>query len=241
LELKAARRDFFSRPGNLCGKTFVWYYKSRELLINGRNEQAVDQLIEGCKKGRRDSQQKLYRHFYGFAMGKCLRFSGNRYEADEILNDGFLKVFRNIQKYDAKWPFHTWLSRIMTNTAIDHYRAELRHSHTQELTIAEDITAEADAYHQINYKDLLVMVQRLPVSYRTVFNLFAIDGYSHEEIADLLGISVGTSKSNLFKARQKLQKALKEWAGPDDEGNAKIVNLNPVSGRSGIINGGFEP
>lgn len=213
-------------------------------VITRFDDKDVKPLIEGCIQKELESQQKLYKHFYSFAMGKCLRYASNRYDASEILNDGFLKVFKNIHKYDYSWPFHSWLGKIMSNTAIDRYRAELRHSHTQELTIAEDVAQEASVYQHMNYQDLLKMVQTLPISYRTVFNLFAIDGYSHEEIGKMLGISVGTSKSNLFKARQKLQKALIKSATDDetatDAGTAKIVPIQKFSAVNNIINGGLE-
>ncbi|MXV14218.1 sigma-70 family RNA polymerase sigma factor [Pedobacter sp. HMF7056] len=212
------------------------------------DEQELKSLINGCIRKELESQQKLYKRFYGFAMGKCLRYASNRYDASEILNDGFLKVFKNIHKYDYAWPFHSWLGKIMSNTAIDHYRAELRHSHTQELTIAEDVAQEPNVYQSMNYQDLLKIVQQLPASYRTVFNLFAIDGYSHEEIGQILSISVGTSKSNLFKARQKLQKALqhcvpveREVRDGAEEGG-KIVSIQKKFSEVGsIVNGGLEP
>ncbi len=200
-------------------------------------------LIEGCRKRELDSQQRLYKHFYSFAMGKCLRYANNRYDAGEILNDGFLKVFKNIDKYDYQWPFHSWLGKIMTNTAIDHYRAELKHSQTSELTLADDVAEEPNVLQSFNYQDLLKMVQRLPVSYRTVFNLFAIDGYSHEEIAERLGISIGTSKSNLFKARQKLQLALKNQVAADDylSSEGKVIPINSRSSATISRNGGLNP
>lgn len=211
-------------------------------MIARFDEQELRPLIEGCLRKDTDSQQKLYKRMYGFAMGKCLRYAGNKYDAAEILNDGFLKVFKNINKYDYKWSFHAWVGKIMSNTAIDRYRAELKHSHTQELSIAEDIGQEASIYQTINYQDLLIMVQSLPPSYRAVFNLFAIDGYTHEEIGVLLGISVGASKSNLFKARQKLQKALKQNSmdsNIDEEG--KIIPLKNFPSINISINGGLEP
>ena len=210
-------------------------------MITPFDEKELRPLIEGCLRKELDSQQKLYKRLYGFAMGKCLRYAGNKYDAAEILNDGFLKVFKNINKYDYKWSFHAWVGKIMSNTAIDRYRSELKHSHTQELSIAEDIGQEATIYQTINYQDLLVIVQGLPPSYRAVFNLFAIDGYTHEEIGIMLGISVGASKSNLFKARQKLQKALRQnniHNKIDEEG--KIIPLKIFPSINISINGGLE-
>jgi RNA polymerase sigma factor (sigma-70 family) len=136
-------------------------------------------------------------------------------EAADVLNDAFLKVFTNIDKYDTSRPFKTWLARIITNTAIDYYRANLKFSLHDDISAHEDIGQHASIYGDLAYKELLSLVQQLPPSYRIVFNLFAIDGYSHDEIAGLLKISIGTSKSNLFKARQKLQEKLNDTDNKD--------------------------
>ena len=179
------------------------------------------------------SQKKLYYNFYGFAMGVCLRYARNRDEAVEILNDGFYKVLTRLDKYDPLKPFLPWLSRIMTNTAIDHYRAELKHPITSDLAELEIKGDENDIQSKLNYGDLLKLVQALTPGYRTVFNLFAIDGYTHEEISEKLGISVGTSKSNLFKARQKLRSML--------ELDDKTTEINTSQNTGIIINEQFEP
>jgi RNA polymerase sigma factor (sigma-70 family) len=170
----------------------------------------TEKLREGCLHGNPSSQKKLYQSFYGFALAICLRYCSDRDEAVEVMNNGFLKVLTNFNKYNPEKPFKPWLSRVMTNTAIDHYRSRLRLGFRAELSEAEEITTEAIVYQKLNYDDLLKLVQRLPPGYRTVFNLYAIDGYNHEEIGKLLGISEGTSKSNLFKARQKLRHYLEE-------------------------------
>ena len=169
----------------------------------------------------------LYQAFYGFAMGICLRYAGNRYEAAEILNTGFLKVMTNIDKYDTAKPFKAWLGRIMMNASIDYYRANLKVAYTEDLDTADDIGISEIATTKLNYDELLQMVQKLPEAYRTVFNLFAIDGYTHEEIGEMLGINPGTSKSNLHKARQKLQKMITYAEG----GNAttEVRNISIVA------------
>jgi len=168
-------------------------------------EEELNQLIRGCIKHDRNSQKLLYKVFYGFAMGICLRYAGNRDEAAEVMNQGFLKVFNRIESYDASRPFKAWLGKIMVNVSIDHYRANLKMAYTEDLDKAEHISNGDLADKNLNYNDLLAMVQQLPQAYRTVFNLFAIEGFSHEEIASMLKIGVGTSKSNLHKARQKLK------------------------------------
>jgi RNA polymerase sigma factor (sigma-70 family) len=141
-------------------------------------------------------------------MAICRRYSLNDYDAADVLNDGFLKVFTHIAKYDSTKPFKSWLGRIITNTAIDHYRMNLKFSDHEDVSMYENLGDSEVVTKDLAYKDLLLLVQSLSPAYRTVFNLYAIDGYSHEEIASLLKISVGTSKSNLFKARQKLQEKI---------------------------------
>ncbi len=177
------------------------------------HDDRVVALIKGCIKEDRLSQKELYRHFYAFSIGICLRYANNRADAEAIVNEGFFKIFTSIQKYDFSKPFVAWLSRVMSNTAIDHYRANLRFSHHDDITEQEFATPYNAVYDKLNYQDLLALVQRLTPAYRTVFNMFAIEGYSHEEIAAKLNISVGTSKSNLFKARSKLMQWLNQMDG----------------------------
>lgn len=165
-------------------------------------------IINGCIRKDRTSQYALYREFYSYGIAICRRYVVNEEIVADILNDGFLKVFTHIDKYDPGQPFKAWLGRIITNTAIDHYRANLRFADHDDVTEHETVGHATTIYDQLAYKDLLSLIHRLSPAYRTVFNLYAIDGYSHEEIASLLQISVGTSKSNLFKARQKLQEKL---------------------------------
>lgn len=173
-------------------------------------DETILKLIQGCIKEDRSSQKELYRHFYALSMGICLRYANNKYDAASIMNEGFYKVFANIRKYDFTKPFTAWLRRIMTNAAIDYYRTNLKFTNNEDLSKHEHVDTSYDAiYAKLNYQDLLLMVQSLSPSYRTVFNLYAIEGYTHEEIAGMLKISVGTSKSNLFKARAKLAEMLK--------------------------------
>ncbi|WP_183884343.1 RNA polymerase sigma factor [Pedobacter cryoconitis] len=168
----------------------------------------MQSIINGCIKKERSSQYLLYKEFYSYCMAICRRYALNDDDAAEVLNDGFLKVFTHIGKYDPVKPFKPWIARIITNTAIDHYRTNLKFSDHDDVSDHEDIGYAASVYEQLAYKDLLILVQQLSPAYRTVFNLYAIDGYSHEEIAGLLKISTGTSKSNLFKARQQLREKL---------------------------------
>src|SRR5476651_475549 len=171
-------------------------------------EEELHQLIEGCRTQDRKCQKMLYKAFYGFSMAICLRYTGDRDEAAEVLNMGFLKAFTHIKTYDTTRPFKGWLGKIMTNVSIDYYRANLKMAYSDDLDKAEHISDGELPDRKLNYDDLLAMVQKLPHAYRTVFNLFAIDGYSHDEIGEMLNINAGTSKSNLFKARQKLKQMI---------------------------------
>ncbi|MCX2739839.1 RNA polymerase sigma factor [Pontibacter anaerobius] len=170
----------------------------------------VEDLLRGCLKADREAQRKLYRHFYGYAMSISMRYTKDAEEARDVLNDGFLKVFTKLEKYDPSKPFKGWIRRIMINTALDNYRHNLKHYYLMDIESAEP---EADNYsveQKINYEYLISLVQALSPAYRAVFNLYAIDGHTHEEVAEILGISVGTSKSNLAKARANLRAKLQQ-------------------------------
>ncbi|SDP75904.1 RNA polymerase sigma-70 factor, ECF subfamily [Mucilaginibacter sp. OK268] len=196
-------------------------------------EAELQQLIADCLQQNRTDQKVLYRAFYGFAMSICLRYAGNRYEAAEIMNQGFLKVFTNLHKYDTGHPFIAWVGRIMMNTSVDYYKNNLKLPLNDDLDAAEDIGHDELTNQKLNYDDLLSMIQQLPNAYRTVFNLFAIEGFSYEEIAAQLGISTGTSKSNLFKAREKLKTMVLNSGRLPDDGSEdirrKIITIGTFS------------
>ena len=171
----------------------------------------LEKILIGCRNNDIRSQKDLYKNYYSLALKICLRYANNKMDAVSIVNEGFYKIFINVNQYDLTRPFTTWLSRIMTNAAIDFYRASLRFSSSM-ISIEDGFTEETmnePIHAKLNYEDLLSMVQSLSPAYRTVFNLYAIEGYSHEEIATMLGISVGASKLNLFKARAKLSYLIK--------------------------------
>ncbi|MFC5271867.1 RNA polymerase sigma factor [Adhaeribacter terreus] len=165
-------------------------------------------LIDGCIRGDIKSQKMLYKQYYGFSMAICLRYADSREEAAEIMNDGFMKVFTNLQSYQQDKAFRGWLRKIMVHTAIDHYRKNSKHYHSLDLVYAESEMGFEDVLDTISAEEILAMVQLLSPSYRLVFNLHVIEGYSHPEIAEKLQITEGASKSNLFKARMKLQKMI---------------------------------
>ena len=134
-----------------------------------------------------------------------MRYTGQEEEARELLNDGFVKVFKNIYRYKADRPFKAWLSRILINTAIDHYRRKQRQPKLVDMVHAQHHQVGPDALQRLSTEEIFELVQQLPPSYRMAFNLYVVDGYTHKEIAQQLDISIGTSKSNLAKARTKLK------------------------------------
>ena len=168
-------------------------------------------LIDGCRKGNRASQIRLYEHFFGYGMGVCLRYSRNREEALEIVNDGFHKAFSRIEQYDKEQPFKPWLRRILINAAIDYSRKYHKNKGAKAFTLAREETAATThnkALENLAFEDLLKIMQKLPDAYRMVFNLYVVEHFSHQEIAEKLNISVGASKSNLAKARKKIKSML---------------------------------
>lgn len=180
------------------------------LLVNPEPDEQLAALIQACVKGDKNSQKALYKSFYGYAMSICLRYCMNREEAAEVMNDGFMKVFTKLNKYHPARSFKGWLRKIMINTALDNYRHNLKHYYQQDIEALPDISITGNVLADMAYDDIVRLVQKLSPAYRTVFNLYVMDGYTHEEIAEILDISIGTSKSNLSKARENLRSLLKK-------------------------------
>ena len=188
--------------------------KQKPLLLLSAKELSIH--IRGCAHNQRESQKKIYNSFYSYGMSVCLRYVKRTEDAVEIYNDSFLKIFKEIYHYKPLYTdeinsFKGWIRKIMIYTAIDHCRKNNKHSFTTdfESSVIYLPQIEEDALDRISYEEILSAIQQLSPAYRTVLNLFIIDGFTHEEIARQLEISVGTSKSNLFKARQQLQQILK--------------------------------
>lgn len=169
-----------------------------------------DEIINGCLNGGRKYQKLLYEKFYGSMMVVCMRYTNDREEARDVLHEGFMKVFKNLKKFNRGTNLGAWIRRIMINTAIDHYRKSAKMPNLVEINQAVHETDAHDVVADLGAEEILAMVQKLSPAYRTVFNLYVIEGYSHKEVGELLGISEGTSKSNLAKARAKLQKMVLE-------------------------------
>ena len=171
-------------------------------------EYTEDQIVAGCLEGGRKYQKLLYERYYGSMMGVCLRYARDREEARDILHEGFMKVFRNLAKFNEGTNLGAWIRRIMINTAIDHYRKSAKMPNLVEINHAVHEIDVQDVVSEMSAQEILKLVQKLSPAYRTVFNLYVIEGYSHKEVGEKLGISEGTSKSNLAKARAKLQRMI---------------------------------
>lgn len=173
------------------------------------DEKDLSSILDACRDGNAQAQRCLIRQFAGYAKSISVRYAATFEEAEEIVNDCFLKVFNHLHSYDNAQPFKAWFRTIAINTAIDYYRKNLKWQGQLSLDDLEVADWSDDILSEISAQEILIMVQRLPPAYRLVFTLFVIDGYSHKEIANMLGIQEGTSKSNLRDARRKLQTMIK--------------------------------
>ncbi len=167
---------------------------------------SLDELIENCRKGDRKAQEQLYRKYGDILFGICLKYSRNKTEAEDNLHDSFITIFEKIEQYKSKGSFEGWMKRITINTVLQKYRKEEYLSVVSENT--EEETFVESGYADVSLETLLGHIQDLPNKYRTTFNLYVLDGYSHKEIGKILGTSPGTSKSNLARARSILKEKI---------------------------------
>ena len=190
--------------------------------VNTESQQAAfSELVDGCVAGDRRAQQRVHEQFYGKMMAVCMRYTKDTDQAKDILQDGFIKVFRSMESFNRAGSFEGWIRRIIVNTAIDHFRRS-KHSYLllgeersiedfkdqdEEDTLADDTGEELP---DLKPADVINAMQKLTPAYRTVFNLYVFEEMTHKEIADALGINVGTSKSNLAKAKHNLKKLLRQ-------------------------------
>lgn len=181
---------------------------NRNLFFNQKipfSEDNLESILKACLERNQNAQSLLYKQFFGYSKSVCLRYSSNQEEAKEILNEGFLKVFNNLDKYLPELSFKAWLRTIMVNTAINYYRDNKKYNQEISFDGVEDPIYDEDIINKISADEILVLVQKLPPSYRTVFVMHVVDGYNHREIGEILEINEGTSRSNFMKARVKLQ------------------------------------
>ncbi|OAV71491.1 Sigma-24 [Bacteroidales bacterium Barb6] len=169
------------------------------------------QLIEGCKTGNRPAQKELYDTYSRKMTGVCLRYVSDRETARDLLQDGFVRVFTSINSYSGAGSFEGWMRKIFVNCALDYLRgADVLRDAVDFEHIAEPAEADASAVSQMSAAELMQLVQELPAGFRAVFNLFAIEGYSHKEIGLMLNITESTSRSQFTRAKQLLQRRINE-------------------------------
>ncbi|HBE42488.1 MAG TPA: RNA polymerase subunit sigma-70 [Bacteroidales bacterium] len=181
------------------------------------------ELIRRCSEGEPLAQELLYRRYFSFAMSVCVRYTRDQYEAMEIVNDSYMKVLGSIGEFDGSKPFRSWYGRILVNSAIDNYRRNVKHtSHLQisDLEATED--QEPTVSDELSANEILSLFSRLPDNYRVTFNLYEIEGYSHEEIGQMLDISTSTSRSNLSRAKKMLRELYKRNINPEKRSNEAV-------------------
>jgi len=162
-------------------------------------------IVKRCLQGDQKAQRQLYQTYANKMFAVCLRYGSGRQDAEDILQEGFIKVFKNLERFQFKGSFEGWVRRIIVNSAIEHYRKNLKWKYTEDAQEVNIASKEIGVIQALNADDLMKLVQKLPVGYRTVFNLFVIEGYAHQEIAEMLDVSESTSKTQLFKARAALK------------------------------------
>jgi len=170
------------------------------------------ELIQGCIRKERRSQKELYDRFSGVMYAISIRYTHQRDNALDVLQEGFIKVFSNIEEYKGQGSFEGWMKKIFIHTAINYYHKSRRlyENFTEEEDANLNFSEATDIISVLSEKELLKLISELPDGYRMVFNLYVIEGYDHEEIASMLKISAGTSRSQLVKARKQLQTRIKE-------------------------------
>ncbi|MCG8573762.1 MAG: RNA polymerase sigma factor [Flavobacteriales bacterium] len=178
-------------------------------------QQELRKIVDGCIKGKRKYQKRLFEMFYGKMMAVCMRYAKDQDEAQDMVQIGFIKIFKKLDVYNFEGSLEGWIRRIMVNTAIDQIRKNKRDPFSIEdeqrvQNIEEDVpfSQEDDQDIKIKAETAIKAISQLSPAYRTVFNMYVMEGFTHKEIADYLGISEGTSKSNLAKAKQKLRAEL---------------------------------
>jgi RNA polymerase sigma factor (sigma-70 family) len=174
----------------------------------------IDDLIRRCKAGERKAQEILYRQYASKMLGVCSRYATDRMEAEDMLQNGFIKVFQKLADYRGDGSFEGWVRRIMVHSSIEYYR---KHHKMMQLVDLEDAENETSvnplASAKLEANDLLLLIQQLSPGYRMVFNLYAIEGYSHKEIGEIMGITEGASKSQLSRARSILKEQVTKMEG----------------------------
>jgi len=201
------------KEGNLS----LFKYDLNFTILHLLSTNDLNELIRGCILNNRESQKKIYNSFYSYGMAICDRYTRTEEDAIEIYNDSFLKIFKEIHRFKPSYEdevnsFKGWVRKIIIHTAIDYNRKHHKHAFAADIdkTLVFIPAQGEDALDMIAYDEIINAIRELSPAYRTVLNMFIVDGLSHEEISNQLQIAIGTSKSNLSKARQQLQKFLKK-------------------------------
>ncbi|MBA3680564.1 MAG: sigma-70 family RNA polymerase sigma factor [Bacteroidetes bacterium] len=172
---------------------------------------STEEILKGCKAKEQKAFEMLYKKYYRILLGIALRYSRNTAEAEDILQDSFIKIFNSIDSFNSKGSFEGWMKRIVQNTAINSYRSNLKFDLHVAITDHTEVSDDSlnSVFETFTNNEIISLFNQLPEGYRLVLNLFYIDGYSHPEISEMLNISIGTSKSQLFKAKNYLKNLLK--------------------------------
>jgi len=178
------------------------------------------ELIRRCSEGESRAQEILYKRYFSFAMSVCIRYTKDQYEAMEIVNDSYMKALDKLSQFRSSAPFRSWYGRILINSAIDNYRRNARYSGQLQLSDIEEAEEQEPAIDaELSANDILSLFSQLPVNYKVTFNLFEIEGYTHEEIGKMLGISTSTSRSNLVRAKKMLRELYNKNFNPENRAN----------------------
>ncbi len=174
--------------------------------------QTEKQLIEQCLKNDRKAQQNLFDRFAPILLAVCIRYTKDRAEAEDVLQEVFVKIFKRLKQFEDKGSFEGWLKRITVNTAITYYRKNLKHAYHDDVSEIKGPNIINNKYKEAEFthNELLDVIRTLPGGYKMVFNMFAIEGYKHKEIAEKLSIDISTSKSQYYRARKLIQQKLIE-------------------------------
>lgn len=177
--------------------------------MNSRHNYTLEEIIKGCQENKAKFQKLLYELMSPKMLGVCMRYAKDDFDAEDILQNAFIKIFGKIDLYRGEGSFEGWVRKIVVNTGIEYYRKNLRSLNIVNIDgLKEDAAVTAFDMSKINAKDLMTLIQRLSAGYRLVFNMYAIEGYSHKEIAEELGITEGASKSQLSRARSILRQQI---------------------------------
>ncbi len=185
---------------------------------NIKPSQLEKDLVQQAKDGKARSLERLYRHFYGYAMSIALRYSNSREEACEIVNDSFMKVFDKLGQYSEESSFKGWFRRILINTSIDYYRKNVKYYADMDIEKAEHKVADPSVVDELTKEEILSLLRELPEMLRIIFNMYEIEGYSHNEISEQLGIPSSTCRTYLARAKQRLRDKITELNKIKDEG-----------------------